>query len=169
MDLFSPDREATQLIEELSSQSVRALPSQEDSKYHQWIFEICKIEPAVRHTMSPFALLDAFLTSIQLAYDCETHLREVDQAVAREILIYILSQTLAYDMPTGLQEHQVVALVGQLFQIFSVHPRYFTNADFTLHPFRQLSSYSLTGNTFDTGLILLDEQRVGILWATDED
>ena len=72
-------------------------------------------------------------------------------------------------MPTELQMHQVVALVEQLFQIFSAHPRYFTNADFTLHPFRQLSSYPLTAHTFDTGLLFLDEQRVGILWATDED
>jgi hypothetical protein len=172
MDLFYADRVSTQLIAERSEQSVRVLPYEENAEYHQWVFEICRIEPTARRTMPAFALLDAFLASMKLGDVPETsepHLREVDQEEARKILRYILSQDLAYGSSTTLPMPRVAALVEQLFQIFSVQPRYFTNGCFTSHPFRLLSWEPLTVHTFDTGLLLFDEQRIGILWAIDED
>jgi hypothetical protein len=173
MTLFSPDREATQLIAELSEQSVGVLPSQEEAEYDQWLFEICKLDPTARQTLSPFALLDAFLASLNLGRWCETHgsnLREVDREEARKILRYILSQNLAYSMSTDLKESCVEAVIEHLFHLFSAQPLYLTNGTFTSSPFFRLSSWRpMTDHTFDTGLLFLDEQRVGILWATDED
>jgi hypothetical protein len=172
MDLFSPDREATQRLAEISEQRLRVLPYQEDAQYYQWVFEICTIEPTARQTLSVGALLEAFIPFMKLGDVQNTPaptLREVDQAEARTILIALLSCDLAYGSATEVPMPQVDAVVEHLFQIFSAHPGYFTNGNFLLHPFRLLSWHPLTIHSFDTGLLLFDDQHIGILWATQED
>jgi hypothetical protein len=172
MELFSPDRDATQQLTELSEQRLRVLSYQEDAEYYQWVFEICTIEPTARQTMSVGALLEAFIPFMKLGDVQKTPaptLRAVDQAEARTILIALLSHDLAYGSATEFPMPQVVAVVEHLFQIFSAHPRYFTNGNFLLHPFRLRSWDPLTIHTFDTGLLLFDDQHIGMLWATEED
>ena len=148
------------------------LPYQEDAENYQWVFEICTIEPAARQTMSVGALLEAFITFMKLGNvqdTSEPSLREVDQAEARRILTALLFRDLAYGSWTEFPMPRVVAVIEHLFQDFSARPRYFTNGDFTPHPFRLRSWDPLTVHTFDTGLLLIDEQHIGILWATDDD
>jgi hypothetical protein len=117
MDLFHVDRPATQRITDLSEQSVRVLLEGEATQDYPWVFEICTIEPTIRPAWSSVALLDAFLTSLQLGevpQTYESRLHEVDRDEARKILVYILSQSLAYGSTTMVPADRVVAIVEEL-------------------------------------------------------
>lgn len=167
MDLFYTDQEAIQIIEELSEQEVCALPYYEEEEAYQWIFKICKVEPIARKNISDLDLVHKLLDSVGLG---GRNLWEVKQEEAAKILFYVLSQSLAYSNITVLQEKNLAIPVMQhILCLFSSRPRYFTNGRFNSHPFCLSSWDPCSSHTYDTGLLLLDEQRIGVLWATDED
>jgi len=97
-------------------------------------------------------------------------MREVDGIEARKILVYVLTEDLAYSGPTGMSRETALTLVEQLLSLFNSEVRYFTNAKFTSDPFR-LGAWSPNAGsrTFDTGIVLVDDQRIGIVWTTAED
>lgn len=172
MTMFSADRETTQQLADASEHRLRVLSYQADAEHYQWVLQICTVEPGARQALSVGTLLEAFITFMNLGTvpDMpEPALREVDHAEARKILTALLSRDLAYDSATEFPMPMVEAVIDHLFQIFAAHPRYFTNADFTPHPFRLRSWVPLTIHTFDTGLFLVDDQRIGVLWATEDD
>lgn len=100
--------------------------------------------------------------------------RIVDESRAREILHYVLSLDLAYD-----QELESSSLAEELTQYFIMQfsgtTTYYTNADFDYDRgfgkglFGLRSWSPLSKAIFDTGVIAINEEKVGILWVEDND
>ncbi|MFL5662516.1 MAG: hypothetical protein ACJ8BW_14370 [Ktedonobacteraceae bacterium] len=174
MELFLADRVSIQYVMEPFPAAFEPQPYEVEVEM-QSIFEICKIVQPAASEMAVFGLIDAFLASLRLDELEETHqssFREVDRAEAGNILTYLLSYDLVHDYrATSLSEKQVATIVERFLTLFSSHPRYFTNGEFNLDvkQFGLRNWFPLTSHTFDTGLILVDEQRIGIFWEVAED
>ena len=141
----------------------------------QSIFEICTIVQPMVSEMGVFDLMDAFLASLRLDELEETHqssFREVGRGEAATILTHLLSYDLVHgSRAPSLREKQIATLVERFISLFSSRQRYFTNGEFTFDGdhLGLRSWFPLTSHTFDTGLLLVDEQRIGILWEVAED
>jgi hypothetical protein len=101
---------------------------------------------------------------------------EVRHEEALSLLEYVLSRDLAYDDSTIIPAERARSLATRFLELLSPSARYFTNGAFHLPPQRlnehvvQGPSWTpLTQATFDTGVIALDQQHIGIIWVQDED
>lgn len=171
MKLFLADRASTRFILEPIDAQYEPQPYTGEV---QFLFEVCRVMSPVTNEMGLFPLIEAFLTSLGLDEcneTCQEKLHEVDQVEASNILTYLLSYSLAYGLRTTTSEKQITHFLERLFSLFSSHPRYFTNGefDFGQQRFPLQSLWPLTRHTFDTGLLLVDDQRIGIVWDMDED
>ncbi len=90
---------------------------------------------------------------------------------AERLLTSILHKDLAYQyecMEIGLAR----STMRSFFDLFSDAARYYSNADFKPDSggFVTIGSYqSITGATFDSGVVAIDDKHVGFMWCEDED
>lgn len=113
------------------------------------------------------ACIDLFIT--QLGYfPLGSRWEAVNQTAAKKILTLIMTKDLAYggkimSLPVATE------LIVKLFNLFPGNCQFFTNASFE-NDYTSISTWnSITKATFDTGIILVGNNRIGILWAKDED
>lgn len=119
-------------------------------------------------------VLDAFVNRLGFT-DLGTNWNEIDRHGAEVILRRILHRDLAYNAVI-----MSIELAGELsahfLDLFTTGARYFTNGTF-YEPDDQVAAdvvhgaswHPITDATFDTGVICLDEKRIGIVWVQDED
>jgi len=177
MEPFFPDEEHARHIEDLRSElnryDVYAGYEFAEELENQLVFDVRKYVSSEKNEHTLFSIVNDFMTSLHLTrFDAfgQMRMREVDGIEARKILVYVLTEDLAYSGPTGMSRETALTLVEQLLSLFNAGVRYFTNAKFTTDPFRLFSwSPNAGSRTFDTGIVLVDDQRIGIVWTTAED
>jgi phage anti-repressor protein len=96
--------------------------------------------------------------------------KKVDTITAQEILEYILSFDMAHDIEL-VTKSQANVLASYFINKFNSDAEFFTNGDFDVEQgFYRLSGWTpLTDSIFDTGILAIDMQKIGILWAEDND
>jgi hypothetical protein len=93
---------------------------------------------------------------------------EINREEAKKILLLILTKDLAYK--TNLMSlSEAKQLLLRFFSFFTADCKFFTNASFTNDYSRIKSWNSITKATFDTGVVIVNTHRIGILWVEDED
>jgi hypothetical protein len=91
------------------------------------------------------------------------------------VLAAVLARDLAYDREL-MDESKARALADEFLRQFGPNARFFTNREFR----RQAADASewvqrtaewdpVTRATFDTGVVVVDVDRAGLLWFEDED
>lgn len=118
-------------------------------------------------------MLDAFVA--QYGYTgLGEHWIEVQRRVARKILFRVLLEELAYPEQT-MSTEEAEAFAARFLDLFAAGSRYFTNgtcsgevAIYTLTGDQVLGWRSISTATFDNGVIVVNGQRIGIIWAEDE-
>ncbi|WP_242218504.1 hypothetical protein [Bacillus cereus group sp. BfR-BA-01380] len=94
----------------------------------------------------------------------------IDKRMAKKILEYILSMDMAYDI--DLETKPLAEKLSNYFlKEFLSDAKYYTNGKFDeVDGFFRLSEWtSITNSTFDTGILAIDKNKIGILWAEDND
>lgn len=118
--------------------------------------------------------LDAYVEELGL-HGIGDSWREVDTLGARKIIERILHRDLAYDSE---QMHETDAnnLANGVMSFFGRNAKFYTNGNFdddyvTISPtvVRGPTWRPITGATFDTGIVFVDESRIGLIWVEDED
>jgi hypothetical protein len=96
--------------------------------------------------------------------------KEIDKSMAKQILEYILSFDMAYDIELD-SKPLADKLSNYFFNQFLSDTKYYTNGDFDndFGFFRLRSWTPITNSTFDTGVLGIDKNKIGILWAEDND
>lgn len=99
---------------------------------------------------------------------------EVSGGFAREHLSWVLGHSLAYSGPPVMPAELASELSGYFFELFDADARAFTNFKPAARPCDQWHRgvhgwMALTSHVFDTGVALLDAQRVGLLWLAEDD
>jgi hypothetical protein len=91
-------------------------------------------------------------------------------SMAKKILEYILSLDMAYDLDLGTKP-LADKLSAYFLNQFQSDTKYYTNGIFDedLGFFRLRSWLPVTDSTFDTGVLAIYKNRIGILWAEDND
>lgn len=113
------------------------------------------------------AILNSFVT--QLGYSAlDNRWKEITQEEAYKILIFVLNKDLAYSVELmSLEEAEEFA--NKVFNFFTGGCKFFTNALF-VDNYSALGTWdSLTKATFDTGVVILGDRQIGIVWVKDED
>ena len=96
--------------------------------------------------------------------------KQIDQSMAKKILEYILSMDMAYDIE--LETKPLANMLSNYFlNEFLSNAMYYTNGDFDEDDgfFKLRAWRSITDSTFDTGVLVIDKNNIGILWAEDND
>jgi hypothetical protein len=95
---------------------------------------------------------------------------KVDETTAKKILEYILSYDMAYDAELGTKA-KASLICSYFLNEFQSDAIFFTNGYFDEDAgFFKLSAWTpLTDSTFDTGILAIDKNKIGILWAEDND
>lgn len=143
----------------------------EESIDYQLLLNVRLIAPNLINIDSntSFSVLDAFVEALGLSFFESRGREEISEEEARNVLIHLFTRNIVYDGTTGVNYEQAESFVEELLSIFPSKTRFFTNAVFVQHPFRLLSYLSLTAKTIDYGVILLDNQHIGIVWAAGDD
>ncbi|MBW4626543.1 MAG: hypothetical protein KME49_13840 [Brasilonema octagenarum HA4186-MV1] len=133
------------------------------------LFEIQKIisDETLETSKNMTAILDLFVS--QFGYSgLGVRWKEVNQEDAQKILSFIMTKDLAYSVQLmSLEEAENI--IVKLFEFFPEHCKFFTNASFR-NNYSGISGWdSITKATFDTGIIVVSDRRIGILWVQDED
>lgn len=96
--------------------------------------------------------------------------RTIELHEAKKILEFVLSRHLAYNNLI-MQFHEVKDLSRKFLSIFD-EGRYYTNGVFNYDGKNivQLNEFSsITNSTFDSGIIAIDNEKIGMIWVEDED
>jgi len=115
-------------------------------------------------TSSVKALLDDFVVRFNF-FGLADGWKEIDLVAAKQIVSEIIFRDLAHGTQMTTGEHACL-LAEEFLGIFE-QSRFFTNAIFengTLSTW-----YPVSKSTFDTGVVCLDDTKIGILWVQDED
>jgi hypothetical protein len=98
--------------------------------------------------------------------------REVDSRRAATILRSILKRDLAYHVAADTAQ-DAAEIAGEFVRQFSEGARYFTNGDWPDDNPTCDGRIGIwtpaTESTFDAGILVLHEHRVGVFWIEDED
>ncbi len=100
---------------------------------------------------------------------------ELRRGIARKLLIHVLHEGLAY--PEAMMDLELAEACAERFlEFFPPGTRYFTNgtcsgeaAIYTLDGRQVLGWRPISSATFDNGVIAVSPDRIGIVWAEDED
>jgi hypothetical protein len=116
-------------------------------------------------------------TTISLDYFKE-HIQEIEnRELAESILVSLLHKDMAYSVEMMTLEKARI-LTRKFFSLFSSHALYFSNSTWNENEYAVpakafelgLSSWApLTELTFDSGIIICDNNRIGIAWFSDDD
>lgn len=95
---------------------------------------------------------------------------KIEKENALKILNYILSMDMAYDFELDTKP-MAVQLSSYFVGQFTTDAQFYTNGEFhEERGFYALGSWtSITDSVFDTGVLVVDERKIGILWAEDND
>lgn len=82
----------------------------------------------------------------------------------------MLCRDLAYNCEV-MEAKRAHKLTDQFLTLFDDDSRHFTNSDFNPQRLDDTMKMwtAITKATFDTGIICVDNKRIGILWVEDED
>jgi hypothetical protein len=116
-------------------------------------------------------------TTILLEY-FKDHIQEIEnRELAEGILASLLHKDMAYSVEIMTLERARI-LTKKFFSLFSSHALYFSNSTWNENEYAVpangfelgLSSWApLTELTFDSGIIICDNNRIGIAWFSDDD
>ncbi|MFP4438772.1 MAG: hypothetical protein ACLFVO_16140 [Chloroflexaceae bacterium] len=120
------------------------------------------------------ALLDAFVALFDYT-GLAAHWIELRRGIARKLLIHVLHEGLAY--PEEMMDKETAEACAERFlEFFAPGTRYFTNGTcsgeaviYTLAGQQVLGWRPISSATFDNGVIAVSSDRIGIVWAEDED
>jgi len=109
-------------------------------------------------------------------FNIDYPLEEIDAHRAEWILASILHRDMAYNYEC-MSYQDAEHLSREFLGLFAAGARFFMNGKFeewmpnnSDHGLLKLSSWGgITRSTFDTGVICIDSNQVGILWFEDED
>lgn len=93
---------------------------------------------------------------------------EIDKIYAMEILTFILTRDLAYNGRV-MKDSKAREIVYSFINLFGNKIRFFTNSSYNLEEYRLESWNEITEATFDSGIIAIDNNYIGIIWMMDED
>lgn len=94
-------------------------------------------------------------------------LNEIDEQTARQVLRNILMVGMVFGFPLRSQT-KADKMIDYFFALFKGNARYFTNTSVGANP--HLNAWiPVTGATFDQGVVAIDEDYIGLLWAEEED
>lgn len=110
-------------------------------------------------------VLDGFVEKLGFV-GLEEGWREINRCEAETIAQIILHRDLAY-RAEAMTAQRACKLAEQFLALFNKEARYFTNGEFDADGLHMWSG--ITEATFDTGIICIDNERMGILWVQDED
>ncbi|MUH00885.1 hypothetical protein F7734_54920 [Scytonema sp. UIC 10036] len=142
------------------------------------VFEIKKIIPAnltessaTSRSIEPpnevLELLDSFVEQ-QGYHNLGERWREISRAEAEKIINFIMTKDLAYSVEL-MSSEEAQQISSKLLTLFAGNCKYFTNALF-VNNFSGMSEWnSITESTFDTGVMIVSGDRIGMLWVQDED
>lgn len=105
-----------------------------------------------------------------IGYSFNPYWHEVEYHEARKILDFVLSRSLAHNNLV-MQEFHAKEITNMYFNIFG-SAKYFTNGKFERENkiIKSLREYSsISESTFDSGIIAISNERIGIIWVEDED
>jgi hypothetical protein len=123
------------------------------------------------HSESDNIIKEQFLDGTGFnSYQIKGKWKKVDTSTAQKILEYIFSFDMAYDIELATKS-QANFLASYFINEFNSDAEYFTNGNFELDKgFYRLKGWTpLTDSIFDTGILAIDKEKVGILWAEDND
>jgi hypothetical protein len=94
--------------------------------------------------------------------------RQINRETAQQILNFILNQNLAYaEQSMTITDAETIA--DKFLNFFNDNCQFFTNALFNDNYSRLAEWDSITESTFDTGVVIVSNEKIGILWVQDED
>jgi hypothetical protein len=96
-----------------------------------------------------------------------SHWRELAPQDAAHMLQNILYRDLVYGVEAS-HARPAHELTQRFLGLFSQRARFFSNGNLGLPNHNPKAWVCLSSAMFDTGLVCLDEQRIGILWVQDE-
>ncbi|GGB44036.1 hypothetical protein [Fictibacillus barbaricus] len=96
--------------------------------------------------------------------------KRVEKENAHKIIDYLLSRDMAYDFELDTKP-MANRLSSYFFDQFTPEAQFYTNGEFNEERgFFALGSWiSITNSVFDTGVLVVDQRKIGILWAEDND
>ena len=95
--------------------------------------------------------------------------REISLELATRVLKTLIWKDMAYDDAT-MPEERAKSLTSRFMALFTANARCYTNANWADHDGARMHSWGpVTGATFDSGIVIRDGKRIGVLWFEDED
>lgn len=163
MTQIIPDTENISQIAELREEVI----SKRDSG--EVLLEIKKLVPDIAPETDEniITLVNSFVMELGLS-GIGDRWKEISQEDAQKILIFALTKNLAYSeelMPLG----DANKISDRLIKLFKNNRLFFTNATFQNSYSRLTEWNSITESTFDTGVVIVSNERIGIIWVQDED
>ncbi len=166
-------------LETENSQEIVELKTEVLAKRNQGevLFEIKKIIPdnstehpttrSIEPSNEVIELIDSFVNQ-QGYHNLGERWREISQEEAEKIINFIMTKDLAYSVEI-MSSQEAQQLSSKVLTLFTGDCKYFTNASF-VNNFSGMSEWnSITESTFDTGVIIVSGDRIGMLWVQDED
>ncbi len=94
--------------------------------------------------------------------------KQINRQEAQNIISFVMKKDLAYShILMTLQESEEIS--QKFFDFFPGNCSFLTNASFMNNYSGMTAWNSITDATFDTGIVIVSPNRIGILWAKDED
>ena len=114
------------------------------------------------------ALVDSFV--MQLGFSgIGDRWKHINRESAQKILNFILNKNLAYSSEESITVTDAESIADRFMNLFKDNSQFFTNAIFN-HNYSGLTEWdSIAESTFDTGVVIVSNERIGILWVQDED
>ncbi|KAF3886106.1 MULTISPECIES: hypothetical protein [Nostocales] len=167
-------------LETDNSQEIAQLKSEVITKRNQGevVFEIKKITSnnsnersatsrSLETSREVLELIDAFVNQ-QGYHNLGERWKEISQEEAEQIISFIMTKDLAYSVEL-MSAREAQQISAKVLTLFTGDCKYFTNASF-VNNFSGMSEWdSITESTFDTGVIIVSGDRIGMLWVQDED
>lgn len=94
--------------------------------------------------------------------------KQINQEQAKKILTAVLNKDLAYSQES-MKLADAQKLADKFISFFQNNCQFFTNAEFTSNYSRLLEWNPITEATFDSGVVIVSNERIGLLWLEDED
>jgi len=122
-------------------------------------------------------LFERIPTNIASLKDFKESFREIDDvALAKNILTTLLHKDLAYGVEL-MPLDKAGLFTDRFFSLFSSQALYFSNSVWNENEYTPdkafefgLSSWApLTELTFDSGIVICDNSKIGIIWFSDDD
>ena len=162
MTQIIPETETISEIAELREQIISKRESGEV------LLEIKKLIPSVNLAgENIMVIVDSFVRQLGFS-GIGDRWKQINRKSAQKILIFILNKNLAYaEESIAINDAETIA--NRFMILFEDNCQFLTNAIFNNNYSRLTEWDSITESTFDTGVVIVSNERIGILWVQDED